>query len=116
MKVIEARDRVGGRVHTVPFGHHGDQAISTDLGAAWIHGIGPGAYGDPKWEAQLNPIYEIAQKHHIATVKTWEGDRDPSKQEAYWHFGDLASPEIFKILADMEKYLEDLQTRRDLVL
>lgn len=43
-------------------------------------------------------------------MKTWEGDRDPTKQEAFWHFGDLASPEIFKILAEMEQYLEDLQS------
>jgi hypothetical protein len=49
VKVIEARDRVGGRVHTVPFGYDDDKTIVTDLGAAWIHGLGPGAYGMPNW-------------------------------------------------------------------
>ena len=37
VKVIEARDRLGGRIFTDTVG-----ANKVDLGAAWIHGIGPG--------------------------------------------------------------------------
>ena len=76
MKVLEARERVGGRVWTVPFGHTGQEV--TDLGASWIHGRGPSAYDNPNWKGQMNPIYEIAKDNaHVDTVVTWEGDRDP---------------------------------------
>ncbi len=37
VKVIEARDRLGGRIFTDTVG-----ANKVDLGATWIHGIGPG--------------------------------------------------------------------------
>lgn len=35
--VLEAQQRVGGRVKTVPIGSGG---AKVDLGAAWIHGVG----------------------------------------------------------------------------
>ena len=38
--VIEGRDRVGGRICSVPFADG-----KVDLGASWIHGIGPGVEG-----------------------------------------------------------------------
>lgn len=49
--VLEARDRIGGRVHSIT---HSQQVF--DAGASWIHGITD------------NPIWEIAQSHHIDTV------------------------------------------------
>ena len=36
--VLEANNRIGGRIKTVAIGDS-----TTDLGASWIHGIGPGA-------------------------------------------------------------------------
>jgi lysine-specific histone demethylase 1 len=39
--VLEARDRWGGRVHTMPSAtnHNDEHSIPLDLGAAWIHGV-----------------------------------------------------------------------------
>ncbi len=54
VKVLEARDRIGGRVHTIKFG---SESIPMDLGASWIHGLGPGAWGDRSLDGKLNPIY-----------------------------------------------------------
>ena len=55
MLVLEGRDRIGGRIYTAPIG---DNVI--DLGASWIHGIGPGTEDDdPNYDANYNPIYEI---------------------------------------------------------
>lgn len=56
VSVLEARDRIGGRMHSVPMG--GSGAV-VDLGASWIHGIGKGADGDTKgkWKNQWNPVY-----------------------------------------------------------
>lgn len=51
--VVEARDRIGGRVHTVDrFGSR------IDLGAAWIH------------DSRGNPLTEIAVKAGLRTVAT----------------------------------------------
>lgn len=49
--VLEASERIGGRIHTV---HTRTAAI--DLGASWIHGI------------QHNPIWDIVQKKNIHTA------------------------------------------------
>lgn len=51
--VLEARDRTGGRVHSVNW--HGN---TLDLGASWIHGV------------DGNPIMELAQHAGVATVET----------------------------------------------
>jgi monoamine oxidase len=56
--VLEARDRIGGRVWTADLG---GQAV--DLGAQWIEGI------------DKNPIFDFCKKHRIKTVKTnYESD------------------------------------------
>ena len=55
MLVLEGRDRIGGRIHSAPFGND-----IIDLGASWIHGIGPGTeIDDPEYDENYNPIYEI---------------------------------------------------------
>lgn len=40
VKVLEARNRLGGRIY---------REDGKDLGASWIHGLGPGAEDDEKW-------------------------------------------------------------------
>lgn len=49
--VLEAKDYIGGRIHSVK-----SNSKVFDLGASWIHGI------------QHNPIYEITQKQQICTT------------------------------------------------
>ena len=51
--VLEARDRIGGRVHTID---HFDTKV--DLGAAWIH------------DSKTNPLTAIAHKAGLQTVAT----------------------------------------------
>ena len=56
VRVIDARDRVGGRVHTDT-----GTGVPLDLGASWIHGI------------DGNPVSELAEDAGIATVVTdWD--------------------------------------------
>ena len=101
VKIVEARDRIGGRVHTCPFGKSYKDGVSdivTDLGASWIHGRGPGAYDLQTWKGQLNPIYELAKDRNVETVVTWEGDRDPELQELYWYKGGKAPFSIFETI------------------
>lgn len=52
--ILEARDRVGGRIWT---GSLGD-GIPVELGATWIHGI------------RGNPVHEIARSNNVATAET----------------------------------------------
>lgn len=52
--IIEARDRIGGRLWT----HRTEDGLAFDLGASWIHG------------ATRNPIARLARKHGIATIES----------------------------------------------
>ncbi len=54
--VVEARDRLGGRVHTV---HH--DGVAVELGASWIHGA-----------SKKNPIRKLTEAWSIATKRTHE--------------------------------------------
>ena len=47
---------MGGRINTETMG----TATKVDMGASWIHGIGPGLGDNAKYEGQNNPIYTIA--------------------------------------------------------
>ncbi len=55
VKVLEARGRLGGRIESVYMGQH-----KVDMGASWIHGIGPGCGEIEEWQGKQNPIYTIA--------------------------------------------------------
>jgi monoamine oxidase len=79
VKVLEARDRIGGRVHSIQMG---DQTI--DMGASWIHGIGPNAGDLPRWKNELNPIYSLAKSSNIQTVPSWESESS-AKLSFYSH-------------------------------
>ena len=71
VQVIEARDRIGGRIYT---GKLGSEEIPIDLGASWIHGVGRGKIEpDPKglWKGQWNPVYQICKDNKIQTSKCW---------------------------------------------
>jgi monoamine oxidase len=75
--VLEARDRIGGRLHTVEL--NSSPGTVVDLGASWIHGIGPGVIGDEtnSWAGQMNPVYRFAMENGIKTVRTWgEASKD----------------------------------------
>jgi monoamine oxidase len=90
--VLEARDRIGGRIHTIEQGGN-----KLDLGAQWIHGIGPNAGDHPRWEGKLNPIYQLVLDNGIKTVPTWEGDL-PEKVGLYWskHPGKRVDNKVFE--------------------
>lgn len=51
--ILEARDRIGGRVHTTT-----QWGAATDLGASWIH------------KTQRNPLKTIARKNNLLTYST----------------------------------------------
>lgn len=67
--VLEARDRIGGRIWTASLGG----TVPVDLGASWIHGVSG------------NPIAELVRRSGIETRPTdWDN--------AVLHFHDRAAP------------------------
>lgn len=61
IKVLEARDRIGGRIHTVTesktdLNSHGEVSFPRDLGAAWVHGTGL------TLEDEQNPMLKLLEK------------------------------------------------------
>lgn len=85
VKVFEARDRIGGRVHQVSVGGH-----LADLGANWIH--------DPDG----NPIIEIAKRTHTELF------RRPEELAVVGSDGKHRSNEVAMRLASaLEAIIED---------
>lgn len=71
VEVIEARNRTGGRIFTVPLG---EDKILVDSGASWIHGIGRRRVEedlDGRYKDQWNPIYKLCKQNKIQTSRTW---------------------------------------------
>ncbi|KAK5062974.1 hypothetical protein LTR84_005050 [Exophiala bonariae] len=90
--LIEARDRVGGRIHQQRCGGH-----LVDMGPNWIHGTAG------------NPISAIAEKTNAVVVSPDEdgalfdsdGRRRPAEQ------ANALSAEIWALIADAFKYSEE---------
>jgi monoamine oxidase len=90
--VLEARDRLGGRIHT----SHQWADAPLDLGASWIHGVSD------------NPIAELAQKFGAQTVET-----DYAQELAYDTDGQALSEAQFReIERTLQDLLEELDTLR----
>ncbi|WP_125566751.1 flavin monoamine oxidase family protein [Nocardioides baekrokdamisoli] len=58
--VLEARDRIGGRLHTLC-----TDGLATDLGASWIHGIAD------------NPLFDLVESFGLATREFTVGSFQP---------------------------------------
>lgn len=71
--VLEARDRIGGRMHT-----DRTDGIVTDLGASWIHGIND------------SPVFAIAQALALPTVEFTVGGYQPDSRPLVYFAPDGA--------------------------
>lgn len=102
--VLEARDRTGGRIYSKS---QGDNIL--DLGASWIHGIGPNAGTLSRWEGKNNPIYTIAQARGIKTVATWQSEEE-SEESYYWYNSPTTafdSSRVENLIEEFEDYLDE---------
>ena len=77
--VLEARDRIGGRIWTDRFGHD----VPVDLGASWIHGV------------QGNPITAIAAENGIDITPT-----DYDNASVHFNGGEEAHPTRDRLVRD----------------
>ncbi|CDW74745.1 amine oxidase [Stylonychia lemnae] len=102
--VLEARNRIGGRIWTSTVGTN-----TIDMGASWIHGIGKGAEGLKKWNNKFNPIYQIAKDNNIATVATWQ-DEDSAEEAFFWWQGGKTTYDISSFTDNFEEYLKNHQS------
>lgn len=85
--VLEARDRVGGRVHT-----DRTDGLATDLGASWIHGI------------DGSPVAAAARAFGMRTVEFTVGGYQPDSRPIA-HYG----PDGVRLSADVaQRYVDDI--------
>jgi polyamine oxidase len=67
--VVEARDELGGRMHSTTFGQHGvgsgggSGPFTVELGANWIQGTREG-------DGPVNPILVLAEKYGVRAVES----------------------------------------------
>lgn len=87
--IVEARDRVGGRIWTDTIGDN----IPIDVGASWIHGV------------NNNPIAQIAQKNNIDTQAT------DYENETEYRSGAAAKSVRSNLWEDFEGFAYDYDTR-----
>jgi monoamine oxidase len=93
--VVEARERVGGRVWT----DHSWPGIPLDMGASWIHG------------ADDNPISDLARELDVKTVvtdydNTWLWDTDGRQVDDDEH--DEIDNRFVEMLDDLDSEREDM--------
>lgn len=84
--VLEGRNRIGGRIHTVTLNE-----TPIDLGATWIKGT------------QGNPIYALASKYNIKTIPYDDDSIDVFSTE-----GQLLNADQMKSLNQIEDALYDM--------
>ena len=95
--VLEARDRIGGRIHT-------DRSWKApiDLGASWIHGV------------RRNPMSQLVRKFNLKTKKT-----DYDAQEIYDNGKALTKKEkkaledkLYELLDKLSETADDMQKKK----
>ena len=91
--LLEARDRVGGRLNTYHFSD-----VGLDLGGTWIHGYNASGTDDQ------NPIYKIAIANHIRVIPT----TDDTTELRYSSGLSETSDEIDGIVKDFGEYVGEL--------
>jgi len=106
--ILEARDRIGGRTYTYELEvTDGDTfTVPIDLGASWIHGIGPGYYGikthPTGFPGREEPIWRIVEANSISTIQTFD-DLYYSNLYFYSYLGgEVDEPEI-DLIKEAEK-------------
>lgn len=100
--VLEARNRIGGRIHSSYSWGPG-----LDLGASWIHGI------------KHNPIAKMAKDQQIVTIPTYYNDNHFENKLAAWTVYDARKRKIparelnqaAKSIKQFEQFVNDNQTR-----
>jgi monoamine oxidase len=92
--VLEARDRVGGRVHTLR-----SDGLVTDLGASWIHGIDD------------NPLVDVVRAFGMPMSEFTVGSFQPDGRPIAY-YGPGGEP---LSAADAERFAADVHTVDDLL-
>jgi len=97
--VLEARDRIGGRIWT----SH-EMGIPADLGASWIHGF------------EDNPIARLARRHNIEIQRTDISSVTPARYRSVALYDDdgrrLTSREMVEIADLMADFLDFIEAKQ----
>lgn len=98
--VLEARDRIGGRIWTSR-----DLGVPADLGASWIHGF------------EDNPISRLARRHGLEILRTDISSVSPARYRSVALYDEdgrrLSENEIVEISDMMADFLEFIQQKQN---
>ncbi|MBN9630448.1 MAG: FAD-dependent oxidoreductase [Actinobacteria bacterium] len=97
--VLEARDRMGGRIHSCR-----DGVGSTDLGASWIHGV------------EGNPLADVVRAFGMREVEFTVGSYQPDGRPIAYYGPDavrLTDAEAAAFGADVHLFIDELATTID---
>ena len=92
-------------------GTTGGTGIKVDMGASWIHGLGPGAGDLEEFKGKENPIYTIAKANKITTLQTW-ANVDNVEESSYWWKSPatpLARTRVTTMATDVQDHIETKQ-------
>lgn len=90
--VLEARDRIGGRVTTEEVG-----GATVDLGAAWLHGVRANPMADLGEEAGLAVVEDEAPWSHV-----WDQAAQERLGDAAWEAAEQAGEDLYDNLEALE--------------
>ncbi|CDW87858.1 amine oxidase [Stylonychia lemnae] len=100
--ILESQDRVGGRIYSQNL----NDEVTVELGASWIHGIGPGANDIPEWRDKMNPLYELSTKYNIKTAKTFNDMYETDQQKIFWYKGGEMPSDIYPIVYESRSFYQ----------
>lgn len=92
--ILEARDRLGGRIHTIRSG-----SAHYDLGASWAH------------DTLVNPLFDVMRKEELSDGRSKYGFYYDDDDPLYFGEGDKG-PKFFylnkidQVVKEFEKYIE----------
>ena len=69
MLILEATDRIGGRIHKAEFA-----GVSVEMGANWVEGVNGG---------EMNPIWAMANGTGGLNLRTFRSDFDHLSKNTY---------------------------------
>ena len=102
--ILEANSQLGGRIKSVEIGNY-----TTDIGAFFIQGMGPGAGNISLVQRIFNPIFSLAYNNSLEIFEGEFSIKDGTNQTYHWSNGTIQNYTIFE--QNKEELLDYISTQ-----